>query len=63
MRMSTLCLADVMTQDQISQRPPRLSPPVFTYYKQSKTGGGNGLEMRLYTVGQRWMATENVARG
>jgi len=34
--VSTLCLPDVTVRDQIS-----------AYCKQSKTGGGNGLEMRL----------------
>jgi len=44
--VSTLCLSDVTTRDQISQ----VSPSVFTYCKTSKTGGGNSLGTRLHWV-------------
>jgi len=41
--VSTFCLPGVTTYDQISQE----FPSVFTYYKRSNTGGGNGLGTRL----------------
>ena len=43
-RVSTLCLPDAITRDQISQAfPHRIS-----YWKRSNTGGGNGLGTSYY---------------
>ena len=38
----TLCLPDIIKHDQSLS----LFPCMFEYYKRSKTGGGNGLEMK-----------------
>jgi len=44
-RVSTFCLPDVTTCDQISQAFPLR---ICMYCKRSNTGGGNGLGMRLF---------------
>jgi len=51
-RVSTLCLTDITTHDQLSQA----LPSIYAYCKQSNTGGGNSLRTRL---GKRYFHFQN----